>query len=213
MDEEATPIDAELTRLLQLAEALSSGGAGAHAVATLLKSFGPGIDLDAIIPGYTASFGRMERRDGSARYTLLPHYLREAQADPDAVERSWWAGALLTLGDALAEANYLDRAPELELIYHLRNAVAHGNKVSLTGGGRTRLQRWPANNFEAYQRSDPVELTIADEGAPVLFDMLRPADLADLFDSVAQYVACLRTDTLGYRWWMRENDWPWPGAV
>jgi hypothetical protein len=45
-------------------------------------------------------------------------------------------GALLTLGDELSAYGYFDRAPALELLYHLRNAVAHGNRLNITKEGK-----------------------------------------------------------------------------
>jgi hypothetical protein len=50
-------------------------------------------------------------------------------------------GALLTLGDALQVHRYFDHSPELELIYHLRNGVAHGNRFTFTKAGKGMVGR------------------------------------------------------------------------
>jgi hypothetical protein len=42
--------------------------------------------------------------------------------------RIWLTGSLLAVGDALKDNNYFDHAPVFELVYHLRNGVAHGNR-------------------------------------------------------------------------------------
>ena len=41
--------------------------------------------------------------------------------------RVWLVGALLRTGDALQRHHYFNRAPELELLRHLRNGVARRN--------------------------------------------------------------------------------------
>src|SRR5688500_4961338 len=63
----------------------------------------------------------------------LPHYLAIAgqRGHEEQFERVWLAGALLTLGDALSTHAYFDRAPILEMVRHLRNAVAHGNRFDI----------------------------------------------------------------------------------
>jgi hypothetical protein len=38
--------------------------------------------------------------------------------------------------------------PEFEMVYHLRNAVARGNRFNITRKGRERLKAWPADNKE-----------------------------------------------------------------
>ncbi|OXC78250.1 hypothetical protein [Caballeronia sordidicola] len=52
-------------------------------------------------------------------------------------------GALLTLGDELGARGYFDRAPILEIVYHLRNGMAHDNRFNIDDRGRKRLQSMP----------------------------------------------------------------------
>jgi hypothetical protein len=82
--------------------------------------------------------GEIKRKDGTAHTLDLRHYLDLFRKDRDLqseVLRSWAMGALLTLGDELSAHDYFDRAPMLELLYHLRNGVAHGNRFNLTKRG------------------------------------------------------------------------------
>jgi len=79
--------------------------------------------------------GEVKRKDGTAHTLNMRHYLdlfREDHKVQSEILRSWAMGALLTLGDELSLYEYFDRAPVLELIYHLRNAVAHGNRFHIT---------------------------------------------------------------------------------
>ena len=73
--------------------------------------------------------GEINRKDGTAHTLNLRRYLnlfREDHSVQREVLRTWAIGALLTLCDELSAHDYFDRAPLLELVYHLRNAVAHG---------------------------------------------------------------------------------------
>jgi hypothetical protein len=98
---------------------------------------------------------------------------------------------LITLGDALAKHRYFDHAPELELVYHLRNGAAHGNRFNLTKPGRDRLAKYPAHNRLAWVRSDhrtEFEVTLDLNGREVLFGFMDPGDVQDLLMSVSLYL-------------------------
>jgi hypothetical protein len=100
-------------------------------------------------------------------------------------------GALLTLDVELSTHHYFDQAPVLELVYHLRNAVAHGNQFNITKTGRDRLVRHPAHNRDAAVRSPlgtRYEITPSLSG-PLLFDFMGPADIIDLLQSVEVHLA------------------------
>jgi hypothetical protein len=190
---EMTDMDDErLTGIMRVAQDLVVGGNAVHV----------GLPQDG------APDGRMERLDGTARYIHVDYFLAQARDRRGTTEQAWWAGSLLTLGDALRDVAYIDHAPELELVYHLRNAVAHGNRIHFTDYGRKRLASWPAHNKLAMVKGGDIEITLDHEGRMVLFDLVKPADLADLFDSVDSYLASLRADSLGIRWWTREPWWP-----
>jgi hypothetical protein len=138
--------------------------------------------------------GEIKRKDGTFHTLNLRFYLdlfREDHSLQSEILRSWAMGALLTLGDELAAHRYFDRSPTLELVYHLRNGVAHGNRFNITKDGRNRLARFPAHNKDAEAKS-PVgviyEITPQLSG-PVLFAFMGPADVIDLLQSVELYLS------------------------
>jgi hypothetical protein len=76
----------------------------------------------------------VQRKDG----TTFTFGTQDALVDPvtnkaiaEEFPRVWLTGALLAVGDALKDNDYFDHAPELELVYHLRNGVAHGNRFDI----------------------------------------------------------------------------------
>jgi hypothetical protein len=82
--------------------------------------------------GLAISEGYVSRKDGTSHRFHFERFLKTARSDPtivDGLARIWLEGALLRIGDALAQPqnHYFDHAPELELLYHLRNGVAYGN--------------------------------------------------------------------------------------
>ncbi|MFZ0267219.1 hypothetical protein [Caulobacter sp.] len=62
-------------------------------------------------------------------------------------------GALISLGDELQVYGYFDHAPILEMVYHLRNGMAHGGKFNIDDRGKRRLARYPAHNRQAVSHS------------------------------------------------------------
>jgi hypothetical protein len=100
------------------------------------------------------------------------------------------AGALLTLGDALSSHRYFDHAPELELVRHLRNGVAHGNRFNIDQRGAQTLARWPAHNRLAWVKSDTVtfEITPSLHGSEVLWQFMEPGDVVSLLQAVNVYL-------------------------
>jgi hypothetical protein len=105
------------------------------------------------------------------------------------LKQVWLAGSLLSLGDALAVNLYFDRAPELELVRHLRNGIAHGNRFRIDNP--SSLTRFPAHNHDAWVNSDTkakFEIMPALQGTPVLFDYMGAGDVLDLLMSVGLYL-------------------------
>lgn len=139
--------------------------------------------------------GEIQRKDGTFHTLDLRHYLdlfREDQALQRYFLRTWAMGALLMLGDELVQHDYFDHAPILELVYHLRNGVAHGNRFNLTGSGTKRLSKYPAHNGGAAVRSPEgtlFKITAALNGQPVLFDFIGAADIIDLLQSVERHLS------------------------
>ncbi len=138
--------------------------------------------------------GEVKRKDGTAHTLNLRHYLdlfREDHGLQREVLRCWATGALLTLGDELSAHRYFDHAPVLELTYHLRNGVAHGNRFNITKDGRVRLARYPAHNRDAAVKSPAgvvYEITPSLSG-PLLFDFMGPADVIDLLQSIEVHLS------------------------
>jgi hypothetical protein len=99
------------------------------------------------------------------------------------LDRVWLTGSLLALGDALARKDYFDHAPQLELVYHLRNGIAHGNHFKFTAGGLERLGERPAHN-----RDEAFKITPALEGQRVLFDFMGAGDVLDLLCSIGGHL-------------------------
>jgi len=140
------------------------------------------------------------RKDGTQHTFDLPHYLGQAQTNQeiaDELPRVWLVGSLLAVGDALGapENMYFDRAPVLELIYHLRNGIAHGNRFHFKDHGIKRLRKYPAHNRASGVRSaTKAEFEIVEEleGKAVLFDFMGPGDVLDILQSVEVYLTRIR---------------------
>jgi hypothetical protein len=140
------------------------------------------------------------RKDGTQHTFDLPHYLGQAHTNlgiVDELPRIWLVGSLLTVGDALSRLHrrYLDHAPILEMVYHLRNGIAHGNVFHFDKHGLDRLQKHPAHNKMAGVMSSTkaeFEIVASLHGKPVLFDFMGPGDVLDLLQSVEVYLTRIR---------------------
>jgi hypothetical protein len=151
--------------------------------------------------------GEIKRKDGTFHTLNLRFYLdllREDQSRQRQFLRTWAVGALLTLGDELAKPEhgvlpkakggyfgYFDHAPILELVYHLRNGIAHGNRFNITPHGKERLAKHEAHNRHAAVKSPlgtVYEIT-SDSKGPILFDFIGPADVIDLLQSIEVYLS------------------------
>jgi hypothetical protein len=152
-----------------------------------------------LLPANLVPVNFLVRKDGS-RYSFDPRaFLNLQKGDAEMVDdfkRVWPAGALLTLADALDDADYFDHAPLLEMIYHLRNGVAHGNQFRIRN--LHRLERYPAHSAEADIKGGDgriFEVTPALNGQQVLFAYMDAGDVQDLLDSVASHLRRLaKTD-------------------
>jgi hypothetical protein len=150
--------------------------------------------------------GYVTRKDGTQHAFDVPYYLNLAHTNPKIVEeltRIWLVGSLLSVGDALNRLRicYLRQVPLLELLYHLRNGIAHGNVFNFDNSGVKRLQANPAHNKAAAVKSQTrAEFEIipslsgkpALQGKPVLFDFMGPGDVLDLLQSVESYFTRIR---------------------
>ena len=146
------------------------------------------------------------RKDGTQHTFDLPYYLGQAHTNPeisDELPRIWLVGSLLIVGDAVKklERPYLKHVPLLELLYHLRNGIAHGNIFNFKDDGVKRLRQNSAHNKAAGVKSQTgAEFEIvagshgkpALHGKPVLFDFMGPGDVLDLLQSVEIYLTRIR---------------------
>jgi len=134
--------------------------------------------------------GSVTCRDGSSRPFDLKYVLELMSSEPalrDEMDRAWCVSSLILLGDRLAAENYYDRAPVLEMVRHLRNGIAHGNRFTLRNPNE--LSVWPAHmRHAACRSSEPFEITPDLDGSAVLFDFMGPGDVLDLLISVSTYL-------------------------
>ena len=82
-------------------------------------------------------------------------------------------------GPSGKQSGYFDRAPELELLRHLRNGVAQGNSFRIDNP--KKLTKFPAHNLLAWAKSDSkavFEITPSLHDQPVLFDFMGPGDIS-----------------------------------
>jgi len=176
----------------QLAERLSQGYY-AHMAALAVAADPRASELmPKKLPGHTVPIGTVKRKDGTEHAFHFEIYLSQAAKDAFLItefEQIWLAGSLLKLGDTLAQHKYFDRAPELELVRHLRNGIAHGNRFRIDNPNS--LKTYPAHNRLAWVRSDTkavFEIAPAVHGQAVLFDFMGAADVLDVIMSVGLYL-------------------------
>lgn len=125
-------------------------------------------------------------KDGSTRPFYWHYALEQAETDStlrELLDRAWCISSLILLGDRLAEDDYFDRAPILEMVRHLRNGIAHGNRFTILNA--SELAKWPAHNRNASCSStEPLEINAELNGKQILFDFMAPGDVLDLLISV-----------------------------
>lgn len=192
------PVGADETR--QLADLLRYG-LYAHATAMeLARDERARLHPGASPPSQSTLSGSVLCKDGSERPFDLNYVLELMRSDPALraeMDRGWCVSSLVVLVDQLAADGYYDRAPVLEMVRHLRNGVAHGNRFTIRNPAE--LATWPAHTRHAVCRGDEVfEITPALAGSPVLFEFMGLGDVLDLLISVGTHLRRLDGfDTLG----------------
>jgi hypothetical protein len=145
--------------------------------------------LPPVEPGQIVPVGRVPDKAGEGHTYHAAYYLEWARKAPaDDFNRAALGGALITLGDALAAHRYFDHAPELELVRHLRNGIAHGNHFNILQVGREQLAKWPAHNRLATVKTSEFEVTPAPNGHAVLWGFMEPGDVLNLIQTVSLYL-------------------------
>jgi hypothetical protein len=176
----------------RLAHRMGQGYYAHKAALTVAANAGAAVFAPSLKPDSPPPIAHVYRNDGSSHTYNFPHYLDMATSDPLVsrdLERVWIVGAMLTLGDALKDNKYFDNAPELELVRHLRNGIAHGNRFKIDSP--KWLIKFPAHNKLAYVKPSGgtiFEITAQLDRSPVLFDFMGPADCIDLLFSVEVYL-------------------------
>jgi len=152
-----------------------------------------------IEPGQAVSVLRVPRDDGTYHTFHFSHFLAEI-GKPQLVEdfkRAWLANSLLMIGDRLGEAGYYKQTPnaqpEAELVRHLRNGIAHGNRFSFHSRDvdkRSGHLKRPAHN-----RRYTTALTMREYAVDthlrqtkVLFDYGGPAAILDILTALGWHL-------------------------
>jgi hypothetical protein len=172
-------------KVAQLTRDLATGGASHIAVSRILPRVG-GNAFVRLISDYPHD--SVPRKNGprwsfDTDYALVSTVTNRTIADE--FPRVWLTGSLLAVGDALKANDYFDHAPELELIYHLRNGIAHGNRFDIRNP--KRLAKYPAHNRACHLYAI-FEITPALNGQSVLFDFMEAGDVLDLLFSVGLHL-------------------------
>ena len=151
-----------------------------------------------ILPDQLTPLGFIGRKNARPYEYGFLYHLDQIKTDPviaDEMTRVWLTGSVLTLGDALAKVKdkhkegYFDRAPILELVRHLRNGVAHGNRFNIRE--RVNFGKHPAHNLEFADESEGVmilEMTHALQGKRVLFEFIDPVGVLDVLRFVSNHL-------------------------
>lgn len=148
---------------------------------------------DGLVPSVAPSVDKVLRKDGSGHTYNFDYYLDYARTNPEMsadLERIWIIGGLIAIGDALERRKYLTRTPLLELVRHLRNAVAHGGKFNIKYP--QQLASYPAHNRDAEVKATVFEITPQLNGSQALFDFIGAADVLDVLASVEIYLTRIR---------------------
>ncbi len=139
----------------------------------------------------------IERKNSIDQHGFAPEvFLAKVPTKLDDFKKAYMADALIVLADAL-DPGYFGHDPALEMVYHLRNGVAHGNMFHFTTGGRKRLAEYPAHTRDTWRGGgDKVEYEITDDlhDQKVLFEFMLDGDILDLIHEVAH---CMRKKATG----------------
>ena len=135
-----------------------------------------------ILPGKFVSVGSLVDRDGTigAEYHFN-YYLHQLRTEPrywEGTKAIWASSCLIRLGDRLTHHGYFDRSPDLELIRHLRNAVAHNDKFRIDS--LKKLHQYPAH-LTAGQRNWKIDFAM--NGRP-LYDLFSVSDICSIVQNV-----------------------------
>jgi hypothetical protein len=174
----------EASEVARLADSLRDDLFVHHAAITLARQPGAMSLLPPPEPGARVAEGHLRP---NVKYNL-PYFLAMVgqPGRQEQFERVWLAGALLTLGDALDEHGYFDRAPILETVRHLRNAVAHGNRFHIRSA--KQLAEYPAYTPKASRSGHHWEITPELHGTEFMFAFMQPSDVVSVLNWTAMHL-------------------------
>ena len=125
----------KLYQTAKLAEDLFAGLLGFHAALALIADDRILGLVPPVLPGQFVPTGSLTYKSGQLGSTYhFTHYLDHLRSpqNREAIERLWASNALIRLGQELSRYGYFDRDPCFELVRHLRNAVAHGERFLIS---------------------------------------------------------------------------------
>jgi len=169
--------EVKLFEAAQLAQRLVAGLLGFHAALTLLEDdrvlalIPPKNPGDIVVEGLLPHLGC----DKGHAYHFT-NYLDQIRSEPNRtlIHRLWASNALIRFGEALKQHGYFNRNPCLEMIRHLRNAVAHGERFEIRDP--QKLAKYPAFLTAGLCHW---EITPALDGKP-LYDVVSMGDIASV---------------------------------
>ena len=165
----------------RLAEDLVAGLLGFDAALALLADDRVLALVPPILPGKLVPIGLLPHigNDEGHEYHFT-YYLDRLRTEPNRTltKRLWASSALIRLGEKLTRHAYFDRRPSLELMRHLRNAVAHGERFLIRD--LDKLSQYPA-----FLTAGPFhwEITPALDGAP-LYERFSAGDIGSIIQSI-----------------------------
>ncbi len=145
--------------------------------------------IPEVLPNQIVPVGFVKSKcDPLAHSFNFKFYLEQARENKfviNQLERVYLSGALLSIGDALIDHKYFNdfHSPIFQLIRHLRNGIAHGNKFDIRNP--QELIDHPAHD-RVPQNHNPTKFQITHElnGTNVLFDFMEPGDILNTLHQV-----------------------------
>jgi hypothetical protein len=135
--------------------------------------------------------GIVPRKTGEGHYFSKSQWLNHDdfnQHIQSEIERLWLSGALIIIGDQLRSHDYFDKSPGMELIRHLRNAVAHNNRFDIKAPDE--LITRPAHSIESrgYKPESFYEITPDLHNTVLMWEYMKPGDILDVILSTGFYL-------------------------
>jgi hypothetical protein len=179
-------VNAAAVEVAKLAQRMVKQYFSHHAAMQIARDARSDLLMPPVEAGQIEPVFRIKRDDGSAMISQFPYFLQDSR-DPDVqkdFDKVWLVGALLAVGDALGAHKYFGHVPEAEIVRHLRNGVAHGNKFRFEDrvkNATTGRLKYPANTarYAAKQGMPVREVDTHIQDTEVLFAWGGPDAVVD----------------------------------